>query len=604
MVNEFKLSEIFNLDEKNKIEKALYYTKEKYLKKPKKYNLTHFIGTAEELKKFDLDDEVIIAGILHETITEGVAEYDEINNLFGKKIADLVKECNEIHTVVTGNINRVPIEVLNSIVLSISVDIQSLMIRIASILNSLENPDYLEKDEIKKYTKVGKEIYLPLAMKLGMGGIERRLQDSIFKIENIDAYKKVDKLIGKKPEERHTLVEEVKKEILKLVEKKINVQVFGRPKGYKAIFEKMKKIDFKKIYDLYGIRIICNSEKECYETLGIIHSEYQFIPNAFDDYISKPKENGYKSIHTAILRKGDIFEIQIRTWVDHLRIESNLYWEYKSVTKSSEYEKQLSWERQLVEWQRSLGKNIQRRGITKKRIFVFTPKKEVIALNEGATVIDFAYAIHTDLGNKLKKAKVNDLIVPIEHKLKNLDKVEVTVDKKLQVKPSWINYVNSEKAKSKIRSQLGIKTSEKKEQKTKPLSESLMKKIKMADCCHPLPGEDVIGYKTTKRKIIIHKKDCENLKKLNKSRLVEIEFERDKGKTELRITGVDRIGLLGDLLNEIKKSGAIIDSTNFKIKNTGYVEALFVIEIKSINKLENLMEKLARLPSIHSVERL
>jgi GTP pyrophosphokinase len=178
------------------------------------------------------------------------------------------------------------------------------------------------------------------------------------------------------------------------------------------------------------------------------------------------------------------------------------------------------------------------------------------------------------------------------------------MEKKPRVKASWLNFVKSEKAKAKIKSYLGIKTVKKTKKNSQTFSETFMKKIKMADCCHPLPGEDVIGYKTTKRKIIIHKKDCENLKNLDKRRLIEIEFERDRGKTELRVTGLDRLGLLSELLNEVRKSGTTIISTNFKIKNSGYVEAIFGVEIKNIKKLETLMENMARVPSIYSVERI
>jgi GTP diphosphokinase / guanosine-3',5'-bis(diphosphate) 3'-diphosphatase len=563
----------------------------------------HLIGTAKELAKFNLEKDVIVAGVLHETLTRNMTTYSVLKEKFGQKVANLVKECDEIYTVITGNINRVPIDVLNSIVLSISLDIQSLMIRIASILNVLENPKYSGQNELEKNLKAGKEIYLPLSVKLGMGEVERRLQDSIFKIESPEKYKKIDSLIKKTHKERLDLIENMKNEIKPLLTIIPNAQLFGRPKGYKSIFEKMKKINFKQIYDIYGIRIICNSEKECYEILGILHSKYKLIPSAFDDYISKPKNNGYKSIHTALIRNTDIFEVQIRTWKDHLKIESNLYWEYKSISKTSEYEKYLSWERQLVEWQKSIGKNISRRGITKKRIFVFTPKKEVIPLNENSTVIDFAYTIHTDLGNKLKKAKVNNEYVQLDTKLKNLDKVEVITDKKPQVKASWLNFVKSEKAKSKIKSFLGIKPI-KKNKSLRKNNETLMKKIKMAHCCHPLPGEDVIGYKTTKRKIIVHKKDCNYIKNLDKNRLIEIEFEKDKGQTTLRVTGLDRAGLFGEILNEMRKNSISIVSTNFKIKNTGYFEAIFIIEIKNINKLEKLIENIATISSIHGIKRI
>jgi len=378
------------------------------------------------------------------------------------------------------------------------------------------------------------------------------------------------------------------------------VQISGRPKNFHAIYTKMKQTPFKNIHDLYGLRIICNKEKECYEVLGYIHSKYALLPGAFDDYIAKPKKNGYKSIHTAVKYGDDIIEFQIRTWGDHLRIESNLYWEYKKLKQNREFEKNLSWERQLIEWQKSMGKEITNKRKYSRKVFIFTPKSEVISLPKGSTAIDFAFAIHTDIGEKIQKAKVNGKIVPLEKPLENLDKVEIILSNKPQIKESWLNHVKSDRARTRIRQYFGFKQTNKKkiENSTKTL-----KKLKIAECCNPLPGEDVVGIKTTKRRIIIHKKDCKNLKNFPKNELIEIAFEANQGKTKVLVSAVDRIGLLGEILKEINKSTGRVLQTNFNIKKSGYVEAEFTLEIKGIQKLENLMEKIAKIPSIQSVER-
>ena len=419
---------------------------------------------------------------------------------------------------------------------------------------------------------------------------------------NPAGFEKVEKLINKKRGEREKFVEEVKKEIEEQLKEKLIIQISGRPKNFKAIFEKLKKVPFQKMHDIYGIRIICQKEKECYEALGYIHSKYEIIPEAFDDYISKPKQSGYKSIHTAVRRGNDVIEIQIRTWDQHLRIEGENYWEYKKLRKDKEFEKELKWERQLLEWQKTLGKEGLSKKISGRRLFAFTPKNDAISLPLGASVIDFAFAVHTDIGKKLEKARVNGKFVPIETKLNNLDKVEILVAQKPQIKKTWLNQAVTDKAKQKIRTFFGMKNSPAKKEICLPSGS--LKKIKMAECCHPLPGEDVIGVKTTKRKIIVHKKDCPNIIKLGKDKLICIDFEREKGKTELRVKAIDRPGLLSELLLEIKQSGVVLTNTNFKIKKTGYVEAIFGIEVSSIGKLEKLMEKIERIPSVHAVERI
>jgi len=379
------------------------------------------------------------------------------------------------------------------------------------------------------------------------------------------------------------------------------VQVFGRPKGYKAIHDKLKKTPFRDMHDLYGIRIICNKEKECYEALGYVHSKYQIIPNAFDDYISKPKSNGYKSIHTAVKRGEDTIEFQIRTWTQHLATESSLYWDYKRLKKDKAFEKDLSWERQLVEWQKSVGAGgTARKAFAGKKVFVFTPKSEVITLPAGATALDFAFAVHTEVGKKAERAKVNGAFVPLDTPLKNLDSVEIITSERPQAKKSWLNEVITDKAKTKIKAWFGLKQAAKKRPSQLPLD---FKKIKMAKCCHPLPGEDVIGVKTTKRKIIVHKLDCKNIRRLPKEKLIEIAFEREKGRTEIRVVAIDRIGLLAEILSEIKKSGAALVSTNFKIKESGYVEAIFGVEIGGVAKLEALIERIEKIPSVQGAER-
>jgi GTP pyrophosphokinase len=395
-------------------------------------------------------------------------------------------------------------------------------------------------------------------------------------------------------------VEEVRKEIEELIRERIDAEITGRPKSFKAIYEKLKKVPFQKMHDIYGVRIICHKEKECYEALGYIHAKYEIIPEAFDDYIAKPKTNGYKSIHTAVKRGDEIIEVQIRTWEQHLRTLGENYWAYKKMRKDKEFEKELSWERQLIEWQKNMGKEGMSKKLAGKKIFVFTPKNEAIPLPIGASVIDFAFAVHTDIGKKMEKAKINGKNAPIETKLNNLDKVEIIVAQKPQVKKTWLNFVESDKAKTKIKAHFGIKSTTKKTRQ--PIRD--IKKIKWAECCHPLPGEDVIGVKTTKRKIVVHKKDCPNIQKIPKSRLMEIGFEREKGKTRIRVTAIDRPGLLAELLTEIRHSSGQLINTNFKIKKSGYAEAIFELEIASATKLEHLIEKLEKIPSVQGAERI
>jgi len=554
---------------------------------------------AEELYMKNMPIEASLAAILKELPLDKFNEI-EITKEFGEETAQNTKTIKQIEDIIERNYGKLPNETLSSILLSISQTFQPIIIKIAENADALYNKELIIKEN--NYAKKAEEIYYPLATKLGLTDYAWKIQDYSFRVNNPVAFDKVKKLVNKDRRLREEIVTEVKKEVEELLKGKIETTIMGRPKSFKAIFEKLKKVPFQKMHDLYGIRIIVQKEKECYEALGYVHSKYEIIPEAFDDYISKPKSDGYKSIHTAVKRGNEVIEIQIRTWQQHLRIEGETYWDYKKIRKDKEFEKELSWERQLLEWQKALGKEGLGKKNVGRRIFVFTPKNDAISLPLGASVIDFAYAVHTDVGKRMEKARVNGKFVPIETKLSNLDKVEIITTEKTQLKKNWLSFIATDKAKQKIKAFFGIKSQ--KQSGVVQLQMNTLKKIKMAECCHPLPGEDVIGVKTTKRKIIVHKIDCPNIKKIGKDKLISIGFEREKGKTQIRVKAIDRPGLLSEILAEIKQSGATLENTNFKIKKNGYAEAIFGIEIKGVAKLENLMEKIETIPSVQGAERI
>jgi GTP diphosphokinase / guanosine-3',5'-bis(diphosphate) 3'-diphosphatase len=586
MINEEKLQKTaFFLDYLNKHTNQQEYARIKRI--------------CETLLKKDLPLTSIEAIIL-KTILKGKKELVEIKQKFSENANKIAANMLQMEEVIKRNYSKVPNETLPSIILSLPEDFQPIIVEIEETADALFNKEKIiyEND----YAKKAIEIWLPLAIKIGMSDCEWKIQDFGFRVINPNGFEKIKKLINKSREEREKLIEDVVIELQKLLEGKIKSTIYGRPKSFKSIFDKLNKVSFENIHDIYGARIICEKEKDCYEALGLVHSKYEFIPEAFDDYIAKPKSDGYKSIHTAVKRKNDEIEIQIRTWSQHLRITGENYWNYKKISKDKEFEKELSWERQLLEWQKQTGKERTNTKNTGNKLFIFTPKNDVIPLPKGSSVIDFAFAVHSDIGKKAEKGKLNGQIVPLETKLSNLDTVEIITNEKTQMKKTWLQNAVTEKATSKIKNFFGmIKNKEKKE---KVLNTKDAKKIKMAECCHPLPGEDVIGVKTTKRKIIIHKKDCPNILKINKNKLVNINFEREKGETGVRIKAIERPGLLGEILEEIKNSGANLKNTSFKIKKNGYADAIFILEIKNAQKLENLIEKISNIPSVQLAERI
>ncbi|VVB74428.1 Region found in RelA / SpoT proteins [uncultured archaeon] len=567
---------------------------EDYLKKNKLPAGEVVKKTVEELRKKGIPKEAILALMLHKIPAEKI-NAKEIKEMFGEKTLEIMQTINRMEEIIQKNYGRIPAETLGSIALSISNEFEPIIVKLAETANELEAG--MDKEEVK----IAEDIYAPMATKLGLNDYAWKLQDYSFKVTNPEGWRKIKNLVNKDRKEREELVETVRKEVEELIKGKLTAEVTGRPKNFRAIFEKLKKVPFQRMHDLYGVRIICNKEKECYEALGYIHSKYEIIPEAFDDYITKPKSDGYKSIHTAVKRGKDIIEVQIRTWEQHLRALGQSYWSYKKIRKDKEFEKELSWERQLIEWQKEMGKTPLGKKISGRKIFAFTPKNEAIALPQGASVIDFAFAVHSDIGKRMEKAKVNGKIVPIETKLNNLDRVEIIVSEKPQMKKTWLTNAVSDKARAKVKAFFGLTNTRTKRIITKI---SDVKKIKMAECCHPLPGEDVVGVKTTKRKIVMHKKDCPNIQNMSKSKLMEIDFEREKGKTLIRVAVIDRPGILGEMLGEIRHSGATLVNTSFKMKHSGYAEAIFEIEIGSAAKLDRLIEKIENIPSVQSAQRV
>ncbi|MCX6803580.1 MAG: TGS domain-containing protein [Candidatus Diapherotrites archaeon] len=573
---------------------AIEYAK---LNGAKQYEIERLKRVADELNQKQLPKELSIA-----TILKSVANYNEteIEKSFGKELLELLKEIKLIENVLDRNYGKTPNETLSSLILSIPQDYKAIIQITAEVADALYKREKIINEN--NYAKKAEEVWYPLSAKLALGDNAWKIQDFSFRQINPNGFDKIRKLIQKSRSEREEVVAKTITDVEKLLGGKIAATIQGRPKGFKSIYEKLKKVPFRKMHDIYGIRIICQKEKECYEILGYLHSKYDFIQEAFDDYIAKPKPDGYKSIHTAVKKGNDAIEIQIRTCEQHLRTITTPYWNYKQLNKDKEFENELSWERQLIEWQKT---NYKENGIKKafgRKIFAFTPKNDAIALPIGASVIDFAFAVHTEIGKKTEKAKVNGKYVPLNTILKNMDKVEIITSQKSQLQSNWLAYAITEKARSKIKTAFGMQNKSKKG--LNKAQKTGKKKVKLAECCKPLPGDDTVGVKTTKRKIILHKRNCPNLSKIDKSKLIELEIKNEKGKTEIKVVITDRPGILGEILEQIKNAEAPLTNTKFKIKKTGYAEAFFEIEIKNTAKLDKLMEKIEKLPGVHSIERI
>ncbi len=576
--------------------------------------INHLLRSAKLAADMQLDDETIAAVLLHHAVMESETAMPEIENLFGEAVRELIGEQKKISDIEKRNLKTMNAELLSKVILATAKDIRAIFIRIASVVDVLYLPNKFSKNMLERSTGLALNVYAPIAHKLGLNGIKWLLEDLSFKALTPSEYDKIKTAVGMKRGEREALLEKIVADITsKLESAGINATVQSRVKHFYGIYKKLQeeKGSFSEIYDLLGVRIICDSIKDCYEVLGVVHSHYTPVTKKFYDYIASPKENNYRSIHTAVYKKGfPVFEVQIRTWDMQWNAEGGLaaHWQYKHYATDRHFDKRLSWAKQLVEWQRSKqGKKLMQSlklGFGKNKIFVFTPKRDVIVLPEKSTPIDFAFAVHTALGLHCEKAKVNGKAVHLSSELNNTDVVEITRSKRKQAKRQWLNIVKSEKAKVRIRRALGLPLSSgiKSEETGKFTQDALS--IRVARCCNPIPGDELVGFRTTKRKISVHRADCRNLRSQPAEKMIkDLELAKGKYTVELKVTAADRPGLLSNILDSLASNNAVIKSTKAQVDKNSIVIGSFSIEVQGPERLAKAIEGIEKVGGVYSVER-
>jgi GTP diphosphokinase / guanosine-3',5'-bis(diphosphate) 3'-diphosphatase len=429
--------------------------------------ITHPVAVATELAELGLGTPTLVAALLHDTVEDTPATLEDVREGFGEEVAHLVDGVTKLDRIQVDSKQEQQAETLRKMIMAMAKDIRVLVIKLADRLHNMETIGHMPRDKQKRIATETLDIYAPLAHRLGMQNFKLRLEDLGFKTLHPKRYEEIVGLVEERNPEREHHIEEVIASIEdQLREMKIRGEVTGRPKHYYSIYEKMvlRGKEFDEIHDLVGVRVIVGTVRDCYAVLGQLHAMWRPIPGRFKDYIAMPKVNLYQSLHTSVMGpRGRPVEIQIRTRAMHQTAEFGVaaHWKYKDGGRSGgsdEAAEDLPWIEQLLEWQQEVqepGAYLESLKIDlyQDEVFVFTPKGDVMGLPAGATPIDFAYAVHTEVGHRCIGARVNGRLVPLDHPLVNGDTVEVMTSKAEDAGPSrdWLKLAASTRAQSKIR---------------------------------------------------------------------------------------------------------------------------------------------------------
>ncbi len=428
----------------------------------------HPIQVANYLADLELDLETIIAGLLHDVVEDTYLTLDEIRDMFGQDVATLVDGVTKLKQLKYETNDKVEIQAENyrKLFLAMAKDIRVILIKLADRLHNMQTLEYKSQEKQKEIARETLDIYAPIAHRLGISKIKVELEDLSLKFLEPDIYYDLVQKINRKRSERESFVENIVHEMQEALDKvDIHAQVYGRPKHFFSIYRKMVKKNYSldQIYDLFAVRIIVDSVKDCYGSLGVIHDMYTPMPGRFKDYIAMPKANMYQSLHTTLIgHAGEPFEVQIRTIDMHRTAEYGIaaHWKYKEQGGSGTVteEEKLNWLQKVLEWQQDLSDNKDFLNALRvdfdafqESVYAFSPRGDVLELPAGSTPIDFAYQIHSAVGNKMVGARVNGRIVTLNYEIKNGDRVEIITSQNSKG-PSrdWLNIVATSQARNKI----------------------------------------------------------------------------------------------------------------------------------------------------------
>lgn len=679
--------------------------------------IVHPIAVACILIELGMDTDTLCAGLLHDVAEDTSFSIEDISKKFGADVAMLVNGVTKLRNIPLASKEEQTAENVRKILLAMSEDIRVMIIKLSDRLHNMRTLKFRPQEKQRATAVETMNIYAPIAHRLGIRSIKEELEDLSFMYLDPFAYEEIERLIDTRKEARIRIIDDIMEKIRERLAQDFGKlpTIEGRVKSNYGIYKKIYRDgkEFDQIYDRYAVRIIVDTVIECYNILGIIHDMFSPIPNRFKDYISTPKANMYQSLHTTVLGpEGVPFEVQIRTYEMHQTAEFGIaaHWKYKEgiSTKYSKDDNRLAWVRQILENQQTTNdvEDIVRSiksDLATEDLFVFTPKGDMITLPRGAIVIDFAYAIHTQVGHKMCGAKVDKKMVSLDYKLKTGEIVEIITNPNHTPSRSWLKMCVTNEARSKIRTWFkkerrdenifegrrtlegefrrnliripedelpeflaadmkkhncdtiedffaaigygGIQVAKlmqhlkneytkRLQEKELPSQEQIFKQvreggqrsksgvivdgipdceIKFAQCCNPLPGDDIVGFVTRGHGISVHKTDCSNYlgqisNEAQRDRWINVRWadlsgENSYFKVTLDILAADRMGLLADITLELSNMRIPMHEASARELKNGNASVMVTISVAGTSQLSNVINRLKKVQSVMSVDR-
>lgn len=701
------------------IKKAYYFAEQHHegqFRKSGDPYIKHPLEVAYMLADLHTSPATIVAGLLHDLVEDTKVSLQDIIDSFGEDIASLVDGVTKISKLKYMTKEKALAKSHQKILLAMAKDIRVVVIKLVDRVHNMRTLEFQSEEKQKIIAQETLDLYAPLAHRMGMYLIKAELQDLSFKFLNPKKYKELYSLIKNQRKAREEDIKRMETRMEEILSANdiSQFEITGRVKNIYSVYKKMeqKDIEFEQIYDLLALRVLVPSIEKCYQVLGLMHGEWTPIPKRFKDYIATPKPNLYQSLHTTVVgANGKIFEIQIRTYEMDQIAELGIaaHWAYKEENKNYtpqteqlEIAAKLKWYKELLTYaEMSENDDVDplediKEDIFDANVYVFTPRGDVMDFPNGATPLDFAYRIHTEVGNKTVGAIVNNKIVPLTYKLKTGDVVEIKTSKNFNgPNEAWLKIVKTRHARHKIisilnhqkRDQLIAKGKEEFALYYKPetaefkLTDKLVQeyfskysinnledfyyeigksnlsahgafnrlvgdktldeeflirqinenekrqirhrstnsygiivdgldkaKINLAHCCHPVMGDELIGYVSKGSGIVVHRVECHNIKNITKERYIDVfwdeDFESIGYETLINVLSYDRKNIIADLINVINSTASSLISINSSKNKTGDLLTKFKIKVKNINSIQNIIANLYKVPDVYDIDRV